>query len=340
MIKPGLIDTQLGNALDLKMLIQDAVSFFSKSFDIVKISDRDTSVFKNIKNFGNPYMNGLFSSIVESDKIDLFQFFDYSRLVKNNTNIPELLTISALTIDGLYTGLQLDNRLKKIWCNITPYVKKKSYETERIEFTDVDKVHEAIVRGALCRSYQEHNRWLTSDIAALVIESYALTIGNILSSAYKLSVQDSNMVVLLFAAYYSQLFNTEGSMRAPELLVKCKKLNQMGIDVTTLSYINKFRANPDVLLSIHEICSILSQHGPVKLASLNSRILSSLFSKGTVDIQIMLIALEYPPYYVMQLLRLADNYKNYTLTANPNNKKTGQLLAEKLRIESTFIPQL
>jgi len=339
-VKPGLSDTQLCTHLGLRSLIVEAVSFFAKNYENVNVSDKDTSILQSIKNFGNPCMSALFSSIIDSDKLNIFKFFDYSRLKHAAVGIPEILTVGAITIDGKYTTVHMDDRLKTIWCNITPYIRKRTSESEKIQFSDIDKIHELVVRGALCRSYQESPTWFTSDIAAMIIESYALTIGNILSSAYKLSFQDSNLIVLLFAAYYAQLLHIDGSMSMPELLVKCKKLNQMGIDVNLITYINKFRVDPNQVLSLKEICDIISKHGHVKMAGFNSKILSSLFSKGTVDNQLMLIALEYPPYYVMQLLRLADNYKNYTLSSNPNNKKVAQILAEKLRTESTFIPKL
>ena len=340
MLKPTISDTQFGKSLNLDKLIHDAVMFFSKYYDSVKLSEKDITTLKNIKNFGNRYMFGVFESIVENDKLKNFEFFDYSRLSKNGVTIPEILTISAITTDGKYLSSHIDDRLKKVWCNITPWVKKKTFETDRIEFSDIDKVQEIVVRGSLCRSYQENNRWLSTDVAAMIIESYALTIGNILSSAYKLSTVDNNIVILLFAMYYAQLFNLEGSMSNPELLIKCKKLHQLGLDMQVVETISRYRENKNEILSIKEICSILAKHGSVKLSTFTPAILYSLFSRGTTDIQIMLIALEYPPYYVIQLLRLADNYKNYTLAANPNNKKIGQAVAERLRIDSTFIPKL
>lgn len=338
LVKPTILDTQLGVQTNFKSQLIEAIGFLIKNAPLITISDKEVSSIKTIKNFGNSHMSSLFESIADSGKLDIFKFFDFSRM--SIEDVPEILTLGSLTVDGYNTGIHTGDLFKKVWCNITPYIKKRTTEQDRLAITDIDTIHALVVRGALCKSYNEARQWLTPDGAAMIIESYALTITNILSSNYKLDFQDSNFVTLVFAAYYAQLLNIDGSMEYPELLVKCKKLHQMGVDIQAMSYINKYRDNSKVPLTIHEVCKLISKHGSSKMNSFTIMTLNALFGRGSVDIQTMLISLEYPPYFVTQLIRLADNFKNQVLLANPANKKLAPILVETLRTGTNFISKL
>lgn len=335
--KPNLFDTQIGKQSDLKNLILEATKFLLDNYNQVVVDDRELVSLKSIKNFSNTTMAGLFDALLSYNKLTQFKCFDFSRV---NKDIPEILTLSSITVDGNSFGIP-GKELQKVWCNITPFIKKRTYQSEQLTFSDIDKIHELFIRGALCRSYNASTTWLTPDIASILIESYSITISNILSSAYKLAPQDSHMIVLLFAAYYAQLLNISGSMEFPELLIKCKRLNYLGVNFDSMNNINRLRDNSKVPLTVHEICKILSTSGPTRMKTFNINTLNSLFSKGITDNSVMLIALEYPPYYALQLIRLMDNYKNHVLLGNKDNKtKYAPLLVELIRTCPLFIPKL
>lgn len=336
--KPSLLDTQIGIQSDLRKQIMSAASFLIKNISTVTVEENSLVLLKSIRNFGNTNLTNIFDTIVNSDKFNSFICFDYSKL--KGVDIPEVLTMSSISIDGHSCGVPSGRGLEKIWCNLTPFIKKRKSETEKITITDINKIQEMFIRGALCKSYNDSRAWLSPDIAALIIESYSITITNILSSVYKLTFQDTHMIMVLFAAYYAQLLNIDGSMQAPELLVKCKRLHKLGVDINSYVYLNKYReAGGKHLLTIKEICNLINTYGPSKMSSFNVNILNSLFSRGST-VETMLMALEYPPYYVMQLIKLADNEKNLVIASNSNNKKDATLLVEKLRTEPKFIPKL
>lgn len=338
LIKPTILDTQLGVQTNFRSQLTESIGFLIKNTNYISVPEKDLIVIKSMKNFGNSHVYSLFETIIDSDKINIFKFLDFSKV--SIDNIPEILTLSSLTIDNYNNGIYVPNEYKKVLCNITPHIKKRTSESDRLNIVDIDSIHSLIVRGALCKSYNDSRLWLTADLAAMIIESYALTISNILSSVYKLDFQDSNLVTLMFATYYAQLLNIDGSMEYPELLSKCKRLEKMGVDITALSFINKQRKNPKALLTLKEVCEIVAICSTIKMKSFNINTLNSLFSRGSVDIQIMLTALEYPPYFVMQLIRLADNHKNQVMLANINNKKIAPAFVELLRLCSNFIPKL
>lgn len=338
-VRPTLLDTQIGKQADLHKQITQASLFLIKNHSSVLIEENSLILLKTIKNFGNSNLTNLFDTIVNSNKFNQFICFDYSRL--KGVDIPEVLTMSSVSIDGESYGVPKGKGLEKIWCNLTPFIKKRTSPNEKITINDINKIQEIFIRGALCKSYNNSRTWLNPEIASLVIESYAITITNILSSAYKLTFQDTHMIMVLFAAYYAQLFNLDGSMEAPELLIKCKRLNKMGVDIFSYTHLNKYREHGGKgILTIKEICNLISSYGPSKMSTFNINVLNSLFSRGTVNVENMLIALEYPPYYMMQLIKLADNEKNLVISSNPNSKKDALLLVEKLRTEPKFIPKL
>jgi len=340
--KPTIEDTQIGVNTAIKMQMKEAAAFLLQYYNMVAVENNDLTTLKNLKNFSNSSVSKLFTHIVDANKLDKFICLDYSRL--KNISIPELLTLGAITIDGS-NDTTLSRNLQKVWCNITPYIRKRTSMSENIIYTDVNKVHELFIRGAISKAYNSSTDiYLNSDIATLLIESYALTITGLLATAYNLnSLQDRAIITILFAAFMAQRVNPGGSLDMPEMLNKCKRLYgpSTGVDISILPHFMKFKENPNTPLSIYDVCAILSEHGPIRMKTFTVNHLNSLFSRGSAaDTQIMLIALEYPPYYMMQLLLLADNYKNYTLASNHNNKKYAQALAEKLMTCREFIPAL
>lgn len=340
-IKPTIENTQIGINTAMKIQMKEAVSFLLQYYNMVAVENNDLATLKSLKNFSNSTISKLFTHIIETEKLNKFICFDYSRL--KDIGIPELLTLSAITIDGS-NNHTLPRNLQKIWCNITPYIRKRASISENIIYTDVNRVHELFVRGALCKVYSDTDTYLNSDISTLLIESYALTITGILSTAYNLtSLQDRAIITILFACFFAQRVSIGGSMEIPEILHKCKRLYgpNTGADITMLNHFLQYKEDRSSMFTIYEVCKIISEHGPSRMKTFTVNHLNSLFSRGSAaDTQIMLIALEYPPYYLTQLLLLADNYKNYTLASNHNNKKYAQALAEKLITCREFIPAL
>jgi len=320
--------------------MKEAIAFLLQYYNMVAVDNNDLTTLKNLKNFSNSSVSKLFTYIVDAGKLDKFICLDYSRLA--GVSIPEILTMTSITIDGSKDS-SMPKSLQKIWCNITPYIRKRKSLYENVIYTDVNRVHELFVRGALCKTYNNNDLYLNTDIATLLIESYALTITGILSMAYSLSsLQDRAIITILFAAYFAQKINTSSDLNIPEILYKCKRLYgpTTGVDISVLPHFMKYKDNPNSPLTIYEVCKIIGEHGPDRMKTFNVNHLNSLFSRGSSDTSTMLIALEYPPYYLMQLLLLADNYKNYTLSSNHNNKKYAQALAEKLLTAREFIPAL
>ena len=328
MNKPTLLDTQLAKQLDLQRQLKDAAVWIVKNINQIKLSEKNTAILLNTRNHNNSSINQLFEFIQGDNKLSSYLFMNFKTLNKQ-IHIPEILTMSAFSISGLDIGISsLTGEVMKMWCNITPHI--RLIQNERIEVTDINAIQELIVLGALCRSYNNSGElWLQPNIAAMVIESYALTISGILSSAYKLSIEHTHIIMTLFSMYFAHLLSPNESKINPPLLLKSKKLLSLGVDFSATSFISKYREDVDKNLTIEEICQILRDHGPVKLVKFSTHILSSLFAKG-VNVEHMLIALQYPPYYVMQLIKAADGYKNYNIASIRDNKKYGIEIAKSL----------
>ena len=260
-------------------------------------------------------MSELFKKLALDGKLDSFYLMNFSDI--QTVSIPEILLMDQIIIDGSVLTT-CPNFLKKPWINITPYLFKKKTTNDVLRVSDNLRLFNAIVLGALCKSYDSSDGWLTPTLAAMLIKMYSTTITILLQIAYNLSLEEYQLVQTLFSAYYAKLLGTsKDTSEIPYLLNRCGYLGSLSEISDRLALVFEKRKE----LDLDVICEILRENGPGKMKRFNKNILFRLFAMSAADNQTMLLALEYPPYFVFTLLKNISGHKNPTISNMI--KKTG-----------------
>lgn len=307
MTKPTFFDTPYAQARSLDSELSSAMVYLTKYYPIVSVDD---GFLKEVKTYSTTATSVIFNNLKLAEKTNCFLFYNLGKA----TSIPSLLTINDISIDAkAITSVTVPSNLKKCWINITPIISQKASYNGRINVTDVTELANIMSRAALTNSY--HNSkdlWLPPNLATYVIEFYSGVISNTLGQAYNLNYDERLYVQTLFAAYYAQcLGGSRAKLEMPPLLLRCSFLGSSADIHERMNSIKEDRvAKGESYLYPATICSLLAKHGPPRMKSFNTAYLYRHLSSTAMDSQIMLVALDFPPYWVYQMLRVAHGYKN------------------------------
>lgn len=307
MNKPTLFETPFAAARSLNKELTGAVVYLTKYYPLVHV---DNGFLNDVKTYSSTATSMIFNNLKAAEKIKHFMFYNLGK----SANTPSILTINDISIDGkAIPDISIPDTLKKCWINLTPIISQKDSYNGRINVTDVTELANIMTRGALTNSY--HNSkdlWLSPNLSTYVIEFYSGVISNTLGQVYNLNYDERLYVQTLFAAYYAQCLGGEKSpLDMPPLLFRCTFLGSVADITDRMNSIQESRDNDgDSYLYPSVICKILAKHGPARMNKFDPVYLYRHISATAMDSQIMLIALDFPPYWVYQMLRVAHGYKN------------------------------
>lgn len=341
-MKKSFLDINFCKATNIKEQAKRALLFLVENYKLIELSEVDIKKIKSFKSLTNSPIDQLFTHINDANKLDKYFLMELNKI--DIEDIPEILTMSEISIDGSSISSNVPENLKKLWINLTPIMKKRITTYSPIEINDLNKFQGMIVRSSLVRSYDNSDIWLTPKIAAFIIKSYSITISSIVKRTYNLDIIDTEFIQTLFAVYYAQLLGpTNGPFKIPPLLNRCGFLGSINEIERRLEKILPYRENNgEDILEPYKICDILSQVGPARMKNFNVNNLYRFIAMGPIDSQSMMISLDYPPYFVFQILRTLSGTKNYVLNnvlKMPQLKRDIEAFVEDLN-KSRYIEQL
>jgi hypothetical protein len=237
-------------------------------------------------------------------------------------------------------------QLQKCWINITPITSIKDSYNGTLNITDAAAFASMVVRAALCSSYIDNDVWMNPRLESIIVESYAITISHVLRQAFNLSYEEEKFVQTLFAAYYCQMLSGgQSNLALPPLLGRCQFLGAASDIIARMEDIKPYRDNNgNDMLNPVKICSILNQIGPARMKTFQPTQLYRFMSSSSIDSQTMMIAMDFPPYWVYQILRIASGYKNpvmsNVLKLNVSMKQKVTQFANELQTSNQLILKL
>ena len=309
-MRPTLLDIPYVKARDVRAYLTEALTYLIKNGQVI-IRDSKLRDIASQRLFSSTPVNKLFRGIAVSGKIENFLFLDYSATA--DSNVPEILTADDLCIDGgAITNPPVPAFARKCWINITPILGKKDAYNDNLFFTDTSQLAQLVTRAALCQAYNDKDMWLTVKQALFSIELYATIMAQVITNTYTLNPDERRFIMTLFALYAAQLTGpANADKRIPPMIMRCPFLGS-GADIMQVveasePYLPK---EGDHELSLPTIVNIINNIGPSRMKNYTIQMLYRSMSASSIDSSTMVIALDYPPYWVYQLLRVASGYKN------------------------------
>jgi len=311
-MKPTIGTTWYGSALDVNRLAKEALTSVIKarlSSPGLILDDEGMNAIRSVKVHTRTLLTDIFVRIIAEDKLSLFtvlNFTDYK------AGVPELFSNTDIVVDGKYVAKSIPVEYQTAWLNITPILSKRDAYNSGLWVTDVPACAAAFAKGMLCMSYNDSDQWLSPQHCVFIIKSYATMIGTLLRGYYNLELDEYKLVQTVFAAYFAQLLGSaDAPMRVPPLLNRCTFLGNFNDINNRLAIFDEVRDKIGTdALSIPTCCKMLAEAGPARMKTLDADKIYTPMSRTPGDSQNMLIALDYPPYWVYQILISLQGSKN------------------------------
>lgn len=269
----------------------------------------------------------------------------YPNVGRNTISVPDLLTLSSITID--LAALPHADPLKgfpeykdKIIINLGGLIKPTG-QGDKVFVADSHEMQSLFVRGALCRSFytlEDGRGWLSPSLAKFIIESYSIVLSAQIANIFSLNITEQLNAATFFALYMAkQLYGSNYGV--PTTFYLC---NFLGDKKYLEDIIKTNEASITGQFSISTACDLVAMNGPERMRSFDIRMLNQACANLGHDNISNLIAVEYPPYWVHQVIlamsggkssilyklkqhRLIDRAKSFLQDLNTSNTFIGKL---------------
>lgn len=344
MKKINILDTEFAKTYNLAPMAKDAVKFLvAKQSVMDKPSESYVPLIGDINPMITSHMNTFFKNLVSRGKLkDIYMF---SMVRGTVDDLPEILTIDDIVIDGKYINGNVPNDLKKPWINLTSALSINKHDrVGLLQVNDVPKAVSTVVRAFLCMSYNDSKEWLSPKAASFVIECYTMAMEMVMDRLYNLNYEESVVPKLLFAWHYAELLSSpDERSEVPALLTKTSHVFKGNLSGARLQELLKeiveFKKNEP--MTIDTVVKCIKEFGPSRMKTINKANLYRYFAISSTDNTAMILAMDYPPYFLHQILKVVAGGKHAILTTvyknrmdkNYVDKVLNQIIMDKSIIE-------
>ncbi len=306
-------DTQFAHTSDMKHQMQQVVKYLVLNRGIVIPEAQLQTVFNTRPIMAN-IINKLFEQCINTGYIKEFaSILPIVMRGEPKTNLPDLLTMRNITIDLKNNAeakpLESYYELKdKLVINLSELVKMDP-STRGVHISDLNEMHSMYVRGLLVRSYAQSDGWLNPILCTYIIQTYCMTISSIIARNENLAITDQLTVASIFALYMAQMLSSKhDNMARPSLYYRCTFLGNMK-ELDDIA--NRVGHVAEKGLNIPAVCELVAELGPTRLQKFNTNMFyRTCASLGpSTDLISTHLAFEYPPYWLMMVLRALDGSK-------------------------------
>jgi len=322
-----LFETSYAEVSGLATHARKCVTYLSTHRHLVKLPGEVMNLWKT-RPLTSTVINEMMVKMMSSSVMDIFATLYIGKSA--GAGVPDILTWPAVTLDLKYTpqGEDLSSFIQlkdKVLVNITPYVKETNMALNTTSITDI---HSMYVRGLLCRSYAERDMiWLNPSLAVYLMETYSVVMSSVFQSQFRLDVMEQSHIAKLFALYMAQMLSAEHEKGTPDLFYRCTFINDIFRMGGTRVELERFAAeHSDITASGWDLSKICEQFKLMPSGRLKNVDIRTMFTVTSTlcsrDAMYGRIALEYPPYWAMSLIR---NISNIQFTSMANHLKLYRL---------------
>lgn len=339
----NILSTQFAQTLAMSTQLQQVVHYLVQNRRFV-IDEHTLKSILNVRTILPNNIDKLFEQCVNTGYINEFaSLLPITIRGDTSSHVPDLLTMRSMVIDlkdnPIAHPLEAFPELyNKIILNLSELVKIDPVSGSA-RISDINELHSMYVRGMLVRSYSQANEWLPPNLAAYVIQVYAMAISSVIARAENLVLKDQLIVAAIFAMYMAQHIGRrdEHNLSRPALYFRCTFLGTMrDLDdlAEKMSHLSKDG------LTIASACELVATLGPSRLQKFNPGIFYRACGTlgPSIDIFSSRLALEYPPYFAMMILRALDGLKMGSLMSymkQHNLINTGKAFSHSLMTSRT-----
>lgn len=342
----GVLTTTFAQSASYKRQAQEAIKFIAANPNLTFADDElRFAIMKSNSSFMTP-ISQLFSHLVDSFKMR--GALPFVEIYASAPQPPEIFTSDSITFDTREVMKDLPEKLSGTIVNLTNSVKQKKGNSEAsYVIDDIMKIHGLYVRAALCASYQlTHDKiWLTPKLCNFIIKSYNMIIINQIRALYH--VTDPILLKklnFLTSAFCAQMLDSEAQIGngLPDMMYRIGNWTASEIQ-GMMAELSQQGFNYDRKYNIIDLCAMIKALGGEKFQTFDVSKMFRLFTAGTIDKAYGAISMEYPPFWVYQILSIGSGAKHpvyNTIFKNNGLLKEIGAFAHDLNTTDTFIGSL
>lgn len=310
----GIFQTTFARSASYNKQVTEALKFITENHMLCFANNELKSFIlnKTQSTFHTP-MSQIYNHLIDTYKSR--GELPFVEIFINTKNPPEIFTYDSFSFDFETINKNLPEKLKGSVVNLTNSIKYKPTPAGNMyQADDLTKIHSLYVRAALCQSYDNcaDRMWLTPQLALFIIRTYSMILTKQISVFYHINdpllLKKFNLINTLF---YGTLIDKEMKSGYSDIVFRSGIGNFTEIK-EMISELNDLGFTFDKRYNIIDVCSMYKAVSGDKLTTFDFPKLFKLFSAGSVDRPFAGICLEYPPYWVHQLLALGSGSKQPT----------------------------
>lgn len=306
----SIYETQVSKTTLNLNQIKDLMKYLAVYQHQIAVSPADQKQLLSSKSGLTTPISNVYHHLVREGVDSILKLINIPKSIQDT---PEVLTYPHLTFDiyQFYPVAETAARAlgvtefnKKILINITPWL-----NTRTGEFTSLSAFQSTVVRDALSRSYFTSNgTWISPSAMRSTGKVYTMSLASMIASRYQLTAPQSKIVSIPIAYYYfSKVMPRKDVGAFLTSSASTFKLDRSTDVSGTIDLIEEHFSGKDEL-SLEDLCSVLGELGIPKL-QINGRILRTITASWGRDVHSSAMALEYPPYWVNNLLLAGSGEK-------------------------------
>ena len=297
-MKRKFFDTSVATIAGFSAQMPRVLRYAVENRSLVFSSLELTSLVQPIRTILKTPMAELFDRLIVSNMLPNFASI---YIGVKDASIPELLASNSVTIDlkqapGSETLRSLPELRNKILVNLTSTLRPNTIQGG-FTVNAVDTLQNLFCRGALVASYYDSADWLTPYLAEYTAKSYSMTLAGLISRYYNLSLAETLRIAGIFALYYCGLL-TEQMSGMPPAYTRCTWVGSRN----ELTQLYQLVQESGGINNLMDVCRIIVETGPDKMKAFNMGALFAMAGNLGPDLITSQIALEYPPYWVFQIV--------------------------------------
>ncbi len=315
-MKPTILDTPYAKALGMPLLGKSAARFLQQNVSSLDMDQEGyAGLLAEARQMTTSYQNTLFQHLVSADKLSSMFFYSFMSSPKD---LPELLTYEDIAIDGKYLKQTLTKDLEKVWVNLTPSLKRGVRRgLGGLQIADIPKMISAVTRAFLCASYNDSREWLPPAVSTFLVEVYTIAMASVMERLFSLNSEEATVPKIMFAWYYASLIApSKNDAEIPPIAMKAKSVfGNIGSASDLKQLIDRANEIRDGrTMSLELAVELITKLGPARTKNLKSNDLRRIFALSAQSNTALMIAIDYPPYLLHQILAVEDGAKHGILS--------------------------
>lgn len=312
-MKREFFDTIFAHSAGLDIGVNRMLKYLVTNQPAVYNINELTAMTRQIRSVLKTPMSEIFDKIISVANNAIYNFTAIN-VSSKDTSIPELLTMSNVTLDlahlpgDTHVLDSLPNLKGKILVNLTGVVKESRGSDEYV-INAVDVLQNLFVRGQFVATYHDKNNdWAASSTQCLLYlqKSYSMVLSSMIAQYYNLDIEDIQKVATILTLYMD--YTCGGSLHNPITINRWDWCGPMPMRKSLCSACEEYLDDQGVF-SLISVATALSKLINMRMSNFNMESIIAICGRLGPDAITSRIALEFPPYWMYLIVSALSGNK-------------------------------